>query len=303
MHIAVTGASGLIGTALCEHLQTAGHRIVRLVRDESQAGDAGHCWWQPESGVRQLNKLESVEAVVHLAGRNISEHRWTQHEKELIRSSRVDATERLCRDLLELASPPAVFLSASAVGIYGDCGSQIVTEAHPPGSDFLAQTGLAWEAASRSLESANVRVLHARLGMVLSPQGGALAKVLPLFRRGLAGNLGSGEQYWSWVTLDDAVRGIAWLLDNPSASGSFNMVAPEPVTNAEFTRTLASELGRKPFPLSVPRTALRWMVGPMADAVLLASCRAVPARLTALGFRFSARTLPEAFTQLRVAKD
>jgi uncharacterized protein (TIGR01777 family) len=138
--------------------------------------------------------------------------------------------------------------------------------------------------------------------MVLSPQGGALAKVLPLFRRGLAGNLGDGEQYWSWIALDDVVRGIAWLLANEAATGPFNMVAPEPVTNAEFTRTLASALGRKPF-FAVPATALRWMVGELADAVLLSSCRAVPARLTALGFECAARTLSEAFTQLRVAKD
>ncbi|MGN6546913.1 MAG: TIGR01777 family oxidoreductase [Aureliella sp.] len=297
MQIAITGAGGLIGRALCEHLRSDGHRIVQLVRDESEAVDADHCWWDPDSGIRQLDKLHGTEAVVHLAGRNISEHRWTEHEKELIRSSRVDATERLCRDLRKLPAPPAVFLSASAIGIYGDCGDSIVTEEHPPGSDFLAQTCVAWEAAAAGLETAGVRVVHTRFAMVLSPDGGALAKVLPLFRRGLAGNLGSGDQYWSWILLEDVVRGIAWLLANEIAAGSFNFAAPEPVTNAEFTRTLASALHRRPF-FSVPEFALRLMTGELADAVLLSSCRAVPARLTAMGFEFSASTLREAFQRL-----
>lgn len=302
MHIAITGASGFIGKALCDYLQTAGHRIVRLVREERQATDAAHCWWQPEAGVRQPEKLSDIDAVVHLAGRGIAEHRWTQREKELIRASRVDATELLCRDLLKLPQTPKTFLSASAVGYYGDCGDRIVTEEQPPGDDFLSRTSVGWEGASRGLEAAGVRVIHARFGMVLSPDGGALAKILPLFRRGLAGNLGSGEQYWSWITLNDVVRALAWLIVNDQAVGPFNVVAPEPVTNAQFTQTLASGLGRKPF-LPVPKTALRLLVGEMADAALLSSCRAVPTRLDALGFQFSAPTLREAFTQLRVAKD
>lgn len=302
MHFAITGASGFIGKALCDHLQMGGHRIVRLVREEREATDATHCWWQPDAGVRQPEKLTGIEAVVHLAGRGIAQHRWTQREKELIRASRVDATELLCRDLVKLRQPPKTFLSASAVGYYGDCGERVVTEEEPPGDDFLAQTSAAWEGASRALETAGVRVLHTRFGIVLSPHGGALAKILPLFRRGLAGNLGSGEQYWSWITLNDAVRALAWLLVDETAAGAFNLVAPEPVTNAQFTQVLARGLGRKPF-LSVPKTALRLLVGEMADAALLSSCRAVPARLNASGFQFSSPTLREAFIQLRVAED
>lgn len=302
MQIAVTGSSGFVGSALCDRLQAAGHRLVRLVREQNEARDATHCWWQPEVGVHQLDKLHGMDAVVHLAGRNISEHRWTDREKRLIRASRVDATQTLCRDLLKLPKPPAVFLSASAIGYYGNCGDAIVTEDHPPGSDFLAQTCVAWEAASEALEPSGVRVIRTRFGMILAPEGGALGKVLPMFRRGLAGKLGSGRQYWSWITLDDVVRGIERLLSNDTAAGAYNLVAPEPVTNAEFTRALASALGRGPF-LSVPRVALRLAAGELADAVLLSSCRAIPARLNAMGFPFSATTLQDAFTQLHVAKD
>lgn len=302
MRIAVSGSTGLIGKALAAHLRSDGHEVVRLVRSESRASAPDTCWWQPETGVRQPEKLHGIQAVVHLAGRGIAEHRWTEHEKARLRSSRVDATERLCHDLRQLPQPPETFLCASAVGIYGDCGDQPVSENHAAGDDFLARLAVDWEVAASALAEARVRVIHARFGVVLSPDGGALAKMLPLFRIGLGSNLGSGRQYWSWIVLDDAVRAVEFLLTTEAGHGAFNVVAPHPVTNAEFTRTLASELRRSRF-LPVPRFALRTLLGEMADAALLASCRAVPDRLTSLGFDFKAPTLAEALAQLKLNRD
>jgi uncharacterized protein len=302
MKIAVSGSSGLIGRALCEHLREAGHQIITLVREERQASDATHCWWRPESGLEQPHKLAAgVDVVVHLAGRGIAEHRWNEREKERLRSSRVDATERLCRDLSRLATPPQAFLSASAVGIYGDCGDAQVTETHRPGAEFLSKMAADWEAASQPLAAVGSRLVHARFGIVLSRRGGALAKILPLFRWGLGSRLGTGRQYWSWIALEDTVRALEWLATRSTAHGPFNIVAPEPVTNAEFTRSLARAVHRPQF-LPVPATALRIAVGEMADAALLASCRAVPERLQTEGFSFQAPTLAEALERILHAK-
>ncbi|MGN6135886.1 MAG: TIGR01777 family oxidoreductase [Aureliella sp.] len=297
MKIAISGSTGLIGQAVSSHLRAAGHEVIALVRSQSQATDADHCWWQPEKGVAQPEKLAGVDAVIHLAGRSIAEHRWTESEKELLRRSRVQATELLCRDLLSLPQPPQTFLAASAVGIYGDCSDAPVTEDRQPGNDFLARLAVDWEAASASLQSAGVRRIHARLGVVLSREGGALARMLPAFRLGLGGNLGSGRQFWSWIALADAVRAIEKLVIDPACEGPFNIVAPEPVTNAEFTRQLAHAVHRMRF-LPVPAFALRLGLGQMADAALLASCRAIPARLTELGFAFEYPTLESALLKL-----
>ncbi|MCC6509202.1 MAG: TIGR01777 family protein [Pirellulaceae bacterium] len=296
MKIAITGSTGLIGSALANRLLAAGHELIRLVRDPQQATDAGHCWWDPQSGIKQPEKLDGIEAVVHLAGRGIADHRWTSAEKQLIRSSRIDATERLSRGLAALSNPPPLFVSASAVGIYGDCQEESVTEQHAPGDDFLATTAVDWEAASASLVTIGTQVVHTRFGVVLTTKGGALAKMLPLFRWGLGGNLGHGRQYWSWITLEDTVSAIVWLLERYAIAATtnqaeaYNLVSPQPVTNAQFTRELAQAVGRTRF-LSVPAFALRLMVGEMADAALLASCRAEPARLLAEGFTFESRTL------------
>lgn len=297
MRIAVTGSSGLIGKALTDHLSSAGHTLIALVRHEGQAMDDEHCWWHPELGIRQPEKLKQIDAVIHLAGRSIADHRWTEKEKSLIRHSRVEATTRLCDDLIQLNQPPAIFLSASAVGIYGECGSDPVNESHWHGHGFLAETAVDWEAAAEMLLAAGTRVIHARFGIVLSAEGGALAKMLSLFRWGLGSNLGSGKQYWSWITLTDAVNALEWLMQEPSAAGAYNIVAPSPVTNAEFTRLLARAVHRPRF-VPVPAIALRMLVGDMADEALLASCRAVPQRLLSGGFNFSAPTLADAWRQL-----
>jgi uncharacterized protein len=297
MKIAVTGSSGFIGRELTRQLSAHGHELVALVRQESQATDNAHCWWQPEHGIQQLNKLEGMDAVVHLAGRGIADHRWTPKEKTLIRQSRIEATSRLCNDLLQLKQPPRIFLSASAIGIYGDCGNALVSERHPAGNGFLAETTADWEAAVTSLVNAGLRVMHARFGIVLSRTGGALAKMLPLFRWGLGSNLGNGEQYWSWIALHDAVSALHWMLGESSASGAYNVVSPEPVSNAHFTLQLARALHRWRF-VPAPALALKLLFGEMADAALLASCRAVPERLSAAGFKFAAPSLDQAFQQL-----
>lgn len=297
MNIAISGASGLIGSELANRLREDGHRVVALVRSEHEATDDQHCWWDPDRGIQQLNKLEGLDAVIHLAGRSIADHRWTDAEKELLRSSRVDATEQLCKDLLKLNNQPSTFLAASAVGYYGDCGSEQVTEQHAPGSDFLARLGVDWEAASASVQSIGTRVMHARFGVVLSPKGGALAKILPLFRWGLGSSLGNGQQYWSWISLEDTVGALRWLLMNDQCEGAFNFVAPDSVTNATFTRELARAVHRPRF-LPVPAFALRLVIGEMADAALLSSCRAQPKRLLECGYKFAHPTLTEALEAL-----
>lgn len=298
MKIAVTGASGLIGSELVTNLSEHGHQVIRLVRDLKAANDSEHCHWEPERGVMQLDKLAGIDACVHLAGRSIANARWTDKEKQLIRQSRIVATEILCRDLLKLEQPLKCFVSASAVGIYGDCGDELVTDAHAPGpsDDFLVRTALDWEQASSGLAAHGVDVYHARFGVVLSPKGGALAKMLPLFRWGLGSPLGSGKQYWSWVALKDTARALEWMLMRPHTSPAvtaFNVVAPNPVTNIEFTRLLCQRIKRRRF-FAVPAFALRLMVGEMADAALLASCRAIPERLLTQGFAFEASSLDSA---------
>jgi uncharacterized protein len=296
MKIAVSGASGLVGTALVRSLNSAGHETLRLVRggEQSQKASQQDCrpdiLWDPSCGLRDPRQMESVDALVHLAGRSIASARWTTAEKQKIRDSRVSATEVLVRQLANLHSPPPVLITASAIGIYGDASDRSVDEDSPPGSDFLAQVARDWESAAEPLREKS-RVAHARLGIVLSAHGGALAKVVPLFRWMLGGRLGSGRQYWSWVALDDCVRAICWMLENESARGAFNIVAPQPVTNAEFTSQLARQLNRPVGP-PVPKLALRLALGEMADALLLCSCRATPTRLLRGGFHFDYPNLP-----------
>lgn len=299
MKVAISGASGFIGQKLCTYLVQNGHSVVRLVRDEDLSVGPDCCWWHPERGIQQSVKLQDVEAVVHLAGRSIADRRWSASEKALIRSSRVEATKRLCMDLARLDAPPGIFISASAVGIYGDCGDTIVTETHGAGNDFLAKTAVDWEAASTVLADAGTRIAQARFGVVLAPHAGALKKMLPIFRWGLGGVLGSGRQYWSWIGIDDAIQGLVWLLLH-QASGPYNLVAPSAVTNAEFTRQLAMALNRPAY-LPVPAIALRWVLGEMADAALLASCRAIPQRLLESGFQFSSPSLFHALRGLIVS--
>lgn len=295
--IAISGASGLVGRELSRALVDAGYTVIPLVRPDSKraSGDATLSW-DPLHGIEDLESVPPFDSVVHLAGRSIGEKRWKAAEKDVIRSSRVDATAILAQQLAACANPPKVFVSASATGIYGECGADEIDESYPiaDSGDFLGSVAADWEAACKPLnDSGLTRVVHPRLGVVMSPSGGALGKVLPLFRWFLGGRLGSGTQYWNWISLHDCVRAIVWMLENKTAVGAYNVVAPNPITNRQFTEAVARAVGR---PVSLPVRAfmLRLAMGEMADALLLRSCRAVPARLLEAGFSFRDTTLDRA---------
>jgi uncharacterized protein (TIGR01777 family) len=241
--------------------------------------------WDPAEGQIESSGLEGLDAVVHLAGENIAAGRWTAEQKAKIRDSRIKGTELLCSTLARLARPPKVLVSASAVGYYGDRGAESLREESPPGSGFLAEVSRQWEAATEATARMEIRVALPRFGVVLSPAGGALAKMLPPFRMGAGGKLGSGKQYMSWVALDDAVGAIHQMLSDGALRGPVNVVAPNPVTNLEFTKTLGRVLSR-PTVASVPSFAARLVFGEMADALLLASTRVEPAKLQNAGYRF-----------------
>jgi uncharacterized protein (TIGR01777 family) len=283
MHVAVTGSAGLIGSALVPSLAAAGHRVTRLVR--GRAAGEGQAAWDPAEGIRDPARLEGVEAVVHLAGENIAAGRWTADRKAEIRRSRVEGTRKLCESLARLARPPRALVSASAVGYYGDRGAEALREDSAPGSDFLAQVCREWEAATEAAGRAGMRVAPVRIGIVLSAAGGALKKMLPPFKLGAGGRIGSGGQFMSWIAIDDLVGAIQHVLATEALRGPVNAVAPNPVTNAEFTRTLARVLSR-PALLPMPAFAARLAFGEMADALLLSGARVMPARLQESGFHF-----------------
>ena len=282
MNIAVTGSGGLVGSALVPLLTMGGHRVSRLVRKSPSGKDVP---WDPAEGVRDLSRLEGVDAVIHLAGESIAAGRWTPHRKEEIRRSRVEGTRRLCESLARLSRRPKVLVSASAIGFYGDRGGETLTEDSESGKDFLAEVCREWEAATEPASHAGIRVVHMRFGMILSPSGGALKKMLLPFRLGAGGRIGSGSQYVSWIAIDDAIGSIHHAVCTDSLKGAVNGVAPAPVTNAEFTRVLGQVLSRPAiFPL--PAFAARIAFGEMADALLLAGARVMPTRLQASGYRF-----------------
>ena len=283
MHVAVTGSSGLIGSAVVGFLTTKGHQVARLVRRAPRG--SGEVQWDPAEGLRDLSRLEGVDAVVHLAGENIASGRWTPRRKAEIRRSRVEGTRRLCESLARIARPPKALVSASAVGFYGDHRDEILREDSPPGTDFLAEVCREWEAATEPASRAGVRVVQLRFGVILSPAGGALKKMLLPFRLGMGGKIGNGAQFMSWITLDDAVGAVHHVLTTESLVGPVNAVAPTPVTNAEFTRILARVL-RRPALAPMPAFAARLAFGEVADALLLASARVVPTRLEGSGYRF-----------------
>ncbi|NOX57047.1 MAG: TIGR01777 family protein, partial [Planctomycetes bacterium] len=243
MRILVTGSTGLVGSALVRSLQQDGHAVTRLVRREP-AGAESSVFWNPETGQIDREGLEGADAVVHLAGENIAARRWTRKQKARIRDSRVIGTRLLAESLAELSSPPAVLVAASGMGFYGDRGEEEVDETSPPGRGFLAELCQQWEGAADPARNAGIRVVHLRIGMVLSEKGGALAKMLPAFRLGLGGVIGSGRQYWSWIALDDLVRIIRHAIENDGLSGPVNAVSPRPVTNRQFTQTLGRILRR-----------------------------------------------------------
>ncbi|MFN3243419.1 MAG: TIGR01777 family oxidoreductase [Planctomycetota bacterium] len=302
MRIAITGSTGLVGSAVVEALLADGHEVVRMARPSSaQAArdrDDGTetASWDPSTGEIDVEAFGAVEAVVHLAGENVAGGRWTEARRRRIHESRGPATEALCRTLAALPQPPAVLVSASATGIYGDRGDEQLDERSEPGpsDDFLTRVALAWEAGTRPLAEHGTRVVNLRIGIVLDRAGGALAKMLTPFRLGLGGRLGDGKHWMSWITRHDLVRVVQRALTDEQLRGPVLAVAPTPVTNAEYTRTLGKVLGR-PTIFPVPRFALRLLFGDLAD-VLLGSQRARPHRLLEAGFEFAHANLDTALT-------
>jgi uncharacterized protein len=283
MNILITGARGLIGRALVPFLIADGYHVIRLVR--SKAGcSAGDVAWDPTAGTLDRAALEGSEAVVHLAGESIF-GRWTARKKARIRDSRTKTTRLLCESLAQLSPPPRVLVCASAVGYYGDRGAEVLREDSAPGNSFMAEVCREWEAATLAASDCGIRVVNLRFGIVLTPAGGALATMLLPFRLGLGGRFGSGRQFMSWIALDDLLEVVRHALTSEALRGPVNAVAPNPVSNLEFTRILGRVLGR-PTLFPVPAFAARLVLGEMADELLLASARVEPARLQATGFRF-----------------
>jgi len=289
MKILVAGSSGLVGSALVNALAGAGHTVCRLVRTESSGGGASKdgfaVAWNPTTG--ELGGAGvGPDAVVNLAGASIADGRWSTQRKEVLRASRIDTTRALVGALAKMNVRPSVLVSASAIGIYGNRGDELLTEESKVGTDFLAELARDWEAEVLKAEALGIRVVLARLGIILSREGGALAKVLVPFKLGAGGRLGSGQQWMSWVTLDDVVGILRMAIEKVAVRGAVNVVAPQPVKNAEFTKMLAKALHR-PALFPAPGFALRLALGEMADALLLSSQRVAPQRVQQAGFRFA----------------
>ncbi len=293
----LSGASGLLGTAIRSSLLHSGAEVLQLVR-RAPLGPREVQWFPGTAdAVPAAPGLEGLAAAIHLSGANVAAHRWTPAYRREMWRSRVESTRELCAMLRTVERPPRVLLVASATGIYGDRGDEVLDESSPPGAGFLADLCREWEEAAAPAREAGIRVVHLRFGVVLSREGGALSKMLPAFRLGLGGRMGSGRQWMSWIALDDAVGATRFLLRDESVAGAVNLCTPEPVTNAEFTRSLAARLRRKAV-LHVPEFALRLALGAMADEALLASARVLPKRLLDAGFRFDQSRIDAALESL-----
>jgi uncharacterized protein (TIGR01777 family) len=281
MDVLVSGGTGLIGEALIPELEAGGHRVRRLSREPRSEGDIR---WDPDAGIIE-GDLTGTDAVIHLAGESIAEGRWTQEKKRRILESRKKGTRLLAEKVAALPEPPSVMVSASATGYYGNRGNELLDEESEPGTLFLSKVCQEWEAAAEPAREAGIRVVHPRFGIVLSTEGGALGTTLPIFKLGGGGKIGSGRQYWSWVALDDVVGAIIHTMKRDGLSGPVNVVAPDPPTNAEYTKVLGRVLGRPTF-FAVPAPTLRVAIGGMADDLLLASARVEPARLEETGYEY-----------------
>lgn len=287
--VAVAGSSGLIGTALVSALRAANHRVLRIVRRSPENVD--ELRWNPDSGDFDPAGLDGVDAVVNMCGVGVADKRWSGAVKQSLRDSRIDPTEVITAAVITAEVP--VLINASAVGYYGDTGSHIVDESAPPGTGFLAQLSVDWEAATTPASDAGVRVVLARTGLVLSRSGGLLSKLRPLFALGLGGRLAGGRQYMPWISLEDEIRGLLFTIDNDTLTGPVNLTGPAPVTNSEFTAALGRSANR-PTPWQVPGFALKTLLGEFAEEGLLGGQRAIPAALERAGFTFRHNTIGEA---------
>ncbi len=287
--IAVTGASGLIGRALVPALRAQGHHVLRLVRSTATAPDEVH--WDPKSGTVDLKALHGTQAVIHLAGAEVGDHRWSDSYKAEIRDSRVLGTQTIAKAMASLDPKPAVLVAGSAIGWYGDTGDKAVDESSPAGTGFLADVVRDWEAAADPAREAGIRVAHARTGLVVAKDGGAWARLFPIFRLGLGGKLGSGRQYWSWISLRDEVSALMFLVDT-AISGPVNLTAPNPATNAEVTAAMGNVLGR-PTLFPVPAIALKTALGEFSTEIL-SSARVLPKVLEQSGFTWQDRDIASA---------
>ncbi|MFN2533561.1 MAG: TIGR01777 family oxidoreductase [Pyrinomonadaceae bacterium] len=295
MKILISGAHGLIGSRLAKSLDREGVEVWRLVRGSPSTKT--DIEWQPTKGILDKEQLAEFDVVVHLAGESIASGRWTADKKKGIRESRVVATGILSTALSELPSPPRTFVCASAIGIYGDRDDEVLTEDSKPGSDFLASVCVEWENACRPAIEKGIRTVNARFGIVLDTGGGALAKMLPPFRMGIGGRVGSGKQWMSWIVLDDVIAGLKLVLRHDEIAGPVNFVAPNPVTNQEFTKALGTAVSR-PTLVPIPEFGVRLAFGEMGDALLLSSQRVEPKRLKEVGYEFKYAELRAALSHV-----
>ncbi|MBT8147915.1 MAG: TIGR01777 family oxidoreductase [Gammaproteobacteria bacterium] len=289
MNILISGASGLIGTALTDHLRKAGHHVIPLARNAS----AEAFTWQPANDLIKLDETTKLDVVINLAGPGVADKRWSSSRKSELLNARVNGTRLLSEALAQRAQKPKLFISASAIGFYGPRDDQAVDESNESGSGFLAEISRQWEAATSAAQAAGIRTVHARFGIVLSGKGGALKRMLLPFKLGLGGVIGSGKQGMSWISMHDLVSIIVFLIGREDLSGAFNLVAPNPVSNREFTRALGRVLGR-PTLVPMPAFQARLLFGEMAEEILLTGARVLPTRLLDAGFEFSESDLEQA---------
>ncbi len=293
--ILISGASGLVGSALINLLKQKGHSVSSLVRREAKSKN--EVQWNPQSGIKNINDLENFDAVIHLAGENIGGKRWTEEQKKKIRESRVKGTSVLRDAILKLKNPPKTFISASAIGFYGDRGNKTLDEESAVGTGFLPEVCQEWENSSKSLSEKGIRLVYIRIGVVLAPNGGALAKMLFPFKMGVGGIIGNGKQFMSWIELEDLTEIFSFALENEKVSGAINAVSPNSVTNYEFTKSLGKVL-KRPTIFPLPGFVAKIVLGEMAQDLLLASTKVTPKKLLGLGYKFRNANLEKAFRKV-----
>lgn len=296
LKIAISGSSGFIGTALTKVLKEKGHQVIRLVRKRSTESP-DEISIDPEIKHIDAKGLEETDVLINLAGKNLAEERWSSSVKAELKNSRVKTTQLLANSLSRLNNPPRLFLSASAVGFYGNQGKRVMKEGDMAGLGFLSQLCREWELATWEAEAIGITVNHMRFGVVLDPSGGMLKEILPIFRRGLGGTIGGGAQYISWVSLNDLIRAILFLIENPQPTGPFNIVSPNPVTNKEFTKALGSAL-RRSASLRIPAFLIKMLRGEMGESLILDSTRVSPQKLLAAGFEFEDENIKPTFSKM-----